>query len=141
LCSAMEPELALGPVEGAGPLLFDNDCRRWITGEELLQIALHRGISWLWVGFLADDGQEHLSATCRLGLALVLGDEVVVPPKRIRALLDATAPSWSFGSSFLIWRRFWRPFGSFREINNDSLCEMTPPPQKSVFCFYWRHIS
>jgi hypothetical protein len=28
LCSAMEPELALGPVEGAGPLLFDNDCRR-----------------------------------------------------------------------------------------------------------------
>jgi hypothetical protein len=28
LCSAMEPELALGPVEGAGTLLFDNDCRR-----------------------------------------------------------------------------------------------------------------
>lgn len=28
LCPAMEPELALGPVEGPGPLLFDNDCRR-----------------------------------------------------------------------------------------------------------------
>jgi hypothetical protein len=27
LCPAMEPELALGPVEGPGPLLFDNDCR------------------------------------------------------------------------------------------------------------------
>jgi hypothetical protein len=27
LCPAMEPELALGPVEGPGPLFFDNDCR------------------------------------------------------------------------------------------------------------------